>query len=734
MQGRHQVRSDWAHRAYFSLLGVPAALKVKQLSYRDSGTYVCSVTHQHGVTTSVVHLAVLGPLEPPVIRNEAGEPLKDVAGPYNEGDTATLHCEVKASSSHLPDMKWVLSGMEGAEEGAPLSGSAVSTMSTSLSTAAGEGEAPQVLVRSRVHLGPLTRSHLGAILSCRVHNHVSAPAHTSVVLDLNLSPLSARILRTAGGSLTAGLPVEMVCESWGSRPPAAIEWWLGTSRLPQTFGHASADGNVSTSVVTFTPSHRDHGGSLGCIARNPVLPQDSPAPEDRWTMNVYYKPKVHLQIGSPFRGGNVQEGTDVYFECMADSNPPASEIQWFKDGSIDLASVPPGPNGTDVVVVSGRFLALQKLTRSLSGHYACSATNSEGTATSKSVAFKVQHPPACAHGGPVVYSASRHEPVRVTCEVIAEPRNVSFRWVFSSNNRNRDLVDFEVIDPHKSIHQTGHDHGHRSQSAMLTVASVLEYTPQFQSDFGTLLCSAQNVVGVQKEPCTFHVVQAGPPESLENCSVSNLTEKGFSVECRSESGLRVATGSMTAVPRPAKGHGAVVYVLELYGPPDVADVQHGISTPQQQVLLRNLSGEEPWFRIWTLSPGTEYEVRVYATNNKGRSRPVVLSACTLPPAEALLDKVPPWTLGFSILHWTLICVLILVITLAVLLLIYLRKRLRSGVSKSNNTSKTKSPQVEEEPWSLQMTQMSSVSRSNSNIITTKDEVTSLDKRKNTVDI
>ncbi|KAH9362641.1 hypothetical protein HPB48_001262 [Haemaphysalis longicornis] len=110
--------------------------------------------------------------------------------------------------------------------------------------------------------------------------------------------------------------------------------------------------------------------------------------------------------------------------------------------------------------------------------------------------------PTCVEGAPIVYSASRHEPVRVTCRVAASPRAARFRWSFTSSTRRTELSDFVVLEADP---EGGPEHDGDSP----TVVSVLEYTPQFQSDFGTLLCSASNSMGDQREPCTFHVVQAG---------------------------------------------------------------------------------------------------------------------------------------------------------------------------------------------------------------------------------
>ncbi|CAN8024949.1 unnamed protein product, partial [Ixodes persulcatus] len=591
-----------------------------------------------------------------------------------------------AAGSPAPEVQWLRRawrpstpeepGIGGAEA---VSGNAVTTVSSALDDTQGS-----VLVLSRLRLGPLSREDLHSRLFCQVDNGVAAPVRTAVRLDMNLAPLTARILRASGGALTAGLPVELVCESQGSRPPAQLTWYKRGLEVAQSFGHASADGNVSTSVVTFTPSSKDHGQNLRCVARNPALPPTARAPFDRWVMNVYYKPEVTLKLGSPFRDGRIHEGNDVYFECAVNANPAASEVHWSKDGVVDFATRTSNGSALADVIVSGRFLALQKARRTFSGQYACTATNSEGSAMSNSIRLKVQHAPACIDGVPVVFSASRHEPVRLTCRVAAAPGGVTFRWLFSSSNRKVELTEFVVL-------ASGSEGGAEDDDeAMPTATSVLEYTPQFQSDFGTLLCAAENAMGVQKDPCTFHIVQAaGPPEPLENCSVSNLTERGFWVECREErpsaGGVSVATAvpgsAVAAAQRPSlwsRGQEPLVYLLEVYGPPEESSPMRGVSASQHQVLLLNVSGPEPRFRVGQLWPGTEFEARVFAANAKGRSRPFRLSACTLSSAEALLDKGKPYGSGL--------------------------------------------------PWCGQITQTVPVSRSGSSIIATKDEIMVLDKR------
>ncbi|KAH6947545.1 hypothetical protein HPB50_019733 [Hyalomma asiaticum] len=550
-----------------------------------------------------------GPLEAPVIRDESGNVVSETAGPYMEGDVATLVCQVKAAGRPAPQVRWLRRPRRplSDDDEEPVPGSAVTTVSSALDDAS-------VLVLSKLRQGPLTRTDLLIQLVCEVDNGLAAPVRTTVRVDMLLAPLTVRILRASGGALTAGLPVELVCEARGSRPPAQLTWWKRGVQLAQSFGHASADGNVSTSVVSFTPSEDDHGKELRCVARNPVLPPSAPAPFDKWAMNVfYYTPSVIKEDRY-----NVHPIQKAAVSVHMTSNAYRYPVP------VQLSS-----NGAKV---------------------ACMRMTSTSVVPSAVLVGRDKHSPTCVEGAPIVYSASRHEPVRVTCRVAASPKSVRFRWSFSSSTRRTELTDFVVLGP-----EMDPDGMPVLDGDSPTIVSVLEYTPQFQSDFGTLHCSASNSMGDQREPCTFHVVQAGPPEPLENCSITNLTERSFSVECREvrsssapvAGGQAPATGGnggaslVAAVQKPsllARPPENLVYVLEVYGPPEGSSTQRGVSASQHQVLVRNVSGPEPRFRVGQLWPGTEFEARVFAANSKGRSRPFRLNACTLPPAEALLDK------------------------------------------------------------------------------------------------
>jgi len=79
--------------------------------------------------------------------------------------------------------------------------------------------------------------------------------------------------------------------------------------------------------------------------------------------------------------------------------------------------------------------------------------------------------------------------VNMLCSVTANPRDVEFKWTFNNSA--------EIIRaPH-------------GRTVTNFSSSTLSYTPVTAVDYGTLMCTATNQVGSQKDPCIFHIIMAG---------------------------------------------------------------------------------------------------------------------------------------------------------------------------------------------------------------------------------
>ena len=79
--------------------------------------------------------------------------------------------------------------------------------------------------------------------------------------------------------------------------------------------------------------------------------------------------------------------------------------------------------------------------------------------------------------------------VKLVCDVLAKPTDVSFYWAF---NNSEEMLDVPVKQP-KSNHLT----------------SIAEITPRTYGEYGTLFCWAKNSIGLQKVPCGFDIIPEG---------------------------------------------------------------------------------------------------------------------------------------------------------------------------------------------------------------------------------
>jgi len=196
--------------------------------------------------------------------------------------------------------------------------------------------------------------------------------------------------------------------------------------------------------------------------------------------------------------------------------------------------------------------------------------------------------PVCKPGQKIIYGVATREPVEVSCEVDSDPVQVSFYW-----NLNNSLK----IQPIKNVVST-------------KMKSIAIYAPRTKFGYGQLLCWASNKIGIQKQPCVFSVVPAGPPDPLTNCIVDNITLDSLVVKCDpgDDGGLEQT------------------FYLEAY---------HS----GKGVLHANLSNSMvPVFEVHTLPKSTSFDLVLFAANGKGKGNAVVLVASTLPHQNPLQNK------------------------------------------------------------------------------------------------
>ncbi|XP_058982793.1 neural cell adhesion molecule 2 isoform X2 [Musca domestica] len=521
-------------RAYFIIDKEPGMLCIQNTKYSDSGTYRCRVDFVKSQTrNSKVILTIVEPPQKVVLWDDSGNELSTVVGPCSEGDIISLKCAVFGGKP-IPEITWLRDDIK-------------------LISPIKHGDQ---YIESELTLGPLGRSDLKSRISCRASNHPRAtPVVTVVQIDMNFPPLDIRLLG-AYQPLSAGRRYDLLCQSAGSRPPAVITWWLDGIRMEKTTETTSSDGNQTTSTLSISFNKNDADA-----------------------------PQAYVQLGTSLDPNAIREGSDVYFDCLVEAEPPVYRIEWRHNELLLPRNISQG------VIISNHSLVLQGVSRTTAGNFSCVGFNSEGEGSSPPFPLNILYAPTCTSNQSIIYGAAKQEDVKIKCTVDANPYEVEFTWTFNNSAESIDVAT-----------------NHISQ---IGTTSIVTYTPVTELDYGTLLCSATNKIGRQRIPCVFHIIAAGRPDHVHNCTLSNISMTSLTVTCSDgfDGGL------------------SQLFVMELVD-------------AHLKELKANITSAMPKFTVSALSPGGIYILTLYAFNSKGRSEPTILTASMLGMPEKQLIAEP----------------------------------------------------------------------------------------------
>ncbi|KAH8294938.1 hypothetical protein KR018_004471 [Drosophila ironensis] len=558
---RWSDESVFGDRAYFIFDKEPGKLSIQNTQASDSGTYRCRVDFLKAQTiNSRVRLNVISPPKQVVIRDSANVERSTVVGPYSEGDIVSLKCQV-IGGYPTPTINWYRDGLEIPCELSHLAGGKI--------------------IECEITLPSLGREDLNSRLTCRAVSHPRAPIVEAVVqIDMNFAPLNIRLLG-AHQPLSAGRRYDLLCQSAGSRPPAVITWWQNGIRLEKTTETTSSDGNQTTSTLSISLSKSDAGKYLSCKAYNHAVPSDPL--EDGWKLDIQYVPEAYVRLGTSLDPSTLREGTDVYFDCLVMAHPNVFRIEWRHNDQ------PLSHNISQGIIISNHSLVLQGVTRATAGNYSCVGFNAEGEGISAPFPLNILYAPTCAQNQRKVYGIAKQEDAKVMCSVDANPREVEFSWTFNNSAESIDVATNHIM---------------RSGTT-----SIVTYTPITELDYGTLLCLASNKIGKQRIPCVFHIIAAGRPEKVHNCTVTNISMTSLTVTC--------SDGFNGGLPQN--------FNMEL-------------QDSYTQEIKANITSTSPRFTVSGLSPGSIYRLNIYAFNTKGRSEPAVVNAAMLRMPEKQLTS------------------------------------------------------------------------------------------------
>lgn len=137
---------------------------------------------------------------------------------------------------------------------------------------------------------------------------------------------------------------------------------------------------ISNSTLLLQKVRRGLSGRYSCSGRNTLGVSTS---TQDFYLRVLYPPKVSIVLGHKIDASNIRESTDVYFECLVESDPWVTEVSWFFEGR-QLFTLPSAG-----VIISNHSLVLQRVKRTSRGRYWCQARNSLGVGSSDDFFLKV---------------------------------------------------------------------------------------------------------------------------------------------------------------------------------------------------------------------------------------------------------------------------------------------------------------------------------------------------------
>ncbi|XP_026107253.1 B-cell receptor CD22-like isoform X1 [Carassius auratus] len=268
--------------------------------------------------------------------------------------------------------------------------------------------------------------------SCGVQGHIYiSPA---VQLNVTYPPRNVSVSISPSGVIVEGDSVTLNCSS-DSNPPAEISWFKGGKFVGS--GRVYSISNISS----------DHSGEYKCKSRNKHGDKYS----DAVTLNVTYSPKnVTVSING---SGEIVEGDSVTLICSSDSNPPALNFSWFKEGTF---------------VGSGRNYSISKISSDDSKKYKCKSSNEHGEKYSDAVNLNVMYAPRNVSvfingSGEIVEGDS----VTLICSSDSNPPALNFSW-FKENQSSSvgSGQSFSALQSGRFCCEAHNQHGNQKSDAV----------------------------------------------------------------------------------------------------------------------------------------------------------------------------------------------------------------------------------------------------------------------------
>ncbi|XP_053203848.1 uncharacterized protein LOC128388471 isoform X4 [Panonychus citri] len=285
---QHFLQTQFKNRITLGSTFDPPFLLINPVNPSDDGYFSCRADYKWARTkTQTIKINVIVPPKGMFIKDRLDQPVYAIAGPYPQDEPMELTC-IAENGKPPPRILWYLNDTLVDE-----TYEIMDTPSTNLSSTS-SSSASQATINShvinRLSISKLDRSYYQSVLTCQAINnyHPSVPVSISIRLDMYLKPVDV-LIKPNDEPFVAGKKVEVVCSTFGSKPPAKVNWFLRNRELKRTRLIHSPDGNSSTSTLIFAPSADDDGSILICQAQNPNI--KNYFMEDKLPLKVLYVPQ-----------------------------------------------------------------------------------------------------------------------------------------------------------------------------------------------------------------------------------------------------------------------------------------------------------------------------------------------------------------------------------------------------------------------------------------------------------
>ncbi|XP_074836853.1 myelin-associated glycoprotein-like isoform X2 [Carettochelys insculpta] len=309
-----------------------------------------------------------------------------------------------------------------------------------------------------------------------------------VTVQVEVADTPEPLMLSDPGALVEGDRTTITCSIRHTCPsaPPSLGWSVREGKAVTRHERLAGGSWRVESVLSYTPSYKDHGRYLQCTATFPSQQQA----HNRLQLEVKYRPRgTAVAVVGPTW---LKEGDSVTLRCSSQSHPPASSYRWFQGPRrVPLRGLGQGPEVT--VPAVGRR----------SGPYRCAAENEIGLGEDSPAAqLDVEYAPELLPLGNCTVRGSGPGAV-TTCYCAAEgnPRP-HLEWRLP----NRTLPgDFEGPE----LHATSGAQGLAVSTELRGPAGAL----------ANVSCAATNAHGQSQAVLPFVLADAPELLPLGNCTV-----------------------------------------------------------------------------------------------------------------------------------------------------------------------------------------------------------------------